>query len=168
MRRALTTLAAPLFAGLMAVTIFAYPTPQELWSDIQPIEQDLLPVNGGGPNVEAVIRNIAVSSPASAASDTALDNQDCFQKLALADTAKLDRCARVVYQALIDMEKNASSPPVRQTLEATNSHERVVQQLRLAATEVCRVTWSKKAVGDAGLNSPACDASQVLLASDLR
>lgn len=168
MRLALTTLAAPAFVIAMLAVMVNYSGPSELWAAMQPIDSKLKPVNAGVPNVETAVRDLSERAPEPVAA-SAKANSDCFQRLALADQAKLDRCSKVVYQTLINLEKEAGSPVVQNTLEAKVEQRQVIQQLRLAATEVCRVSWAKRKTYDAfEFDNPACEASQVLLASDTR
>jgi hypothetical protein len=130
-----------------------------------PLERDMKPVAAGGPNDETVITDLSRKLPNDVAG-TATDNADCFRDLALADKAKLDRCATVVYQTLIDVEQYAALPKVREHLKAGDKR-RIAEQLQLAASEVCRIKWAKNPVDELTFESPACAAAQVQLASDI-
>lgn len=167
MRNAFATLLTPVFIVGMVALLLTYPSPRELWVAMQPVEASPKIVNAGAPIVETAIRDMSATGLVAVASRSTID-PDCFRGLALADEAKLNRCARVVYQALIELERESGSPTVRNTLEATRGTKRVVEQLRLAATEVCRVKWAKQIKPTDEFTSPACEVSQVALASDRR
>jgi hypothetical protein len=163
MRQVTISVLAP-FAALAAIGLaITYPGPTELWAGIQPVNQEIRVVDAGGTHASSVVQDITASHLPEPAKQQPVANRDCFQDLALADQAKLDRCSRVVYQALIEVEK-ANRVPVITTL-ATASNNRLVERLKYAATEVCRSSWAKQPVNKPNLDSPACEAAQIEIAS---
>ena len=165
MRTALTTLFAPIFVVVMVGVVLAYPSPTDLWDSMKPLEVQVKPVATGGPSVQKIVTDLSSGLPEDVA-DRSRENADCFQNLAIADKQKLDRCAGFVYQALIEVEQLANAPVVQKTFETADQRV-LVQQLRLAATEVCRIKWAKsQIIGELAIRSPACEVSQVQLASD--
>lgn len=165
MWRALSTIAAPFFAIGVVALVVAFPTPYDLAEALRPVP-DNKPVAAGGPSVEKVVTDLSSGLP-EAVTDRSLENADCFQNLAIADKAKLDRCAEFAYQTLIDVQQHADNPAVQQTFQ-TADNKRFFQQLKLAAAEVCRIQWA----GQGGktryaVQTPACTAAEVKLASDV-
>lgn len=166
MRYALTTIFAPVVTLGLIVAMANYRTPGDLLMAFAPISDQLITVDAGGPNAEAVITDLSGNLPDSVAR-TATNNADCFRDLTLADKAKLDRCGAVVYQTLIDVQEFANTPIIRDRMNITDQR-RIFEQLQLAASEVCRIKWSKNPVDKFEFSSPACEAAQVQLASDVR
>jgi hypothetical protein len=163
MHRVIALVAAPVLATMTFGLISTYSSPSELWASVQPVDRELRVVSAGNDHVATVVTDIAAQLPEPASRRTTA-NSDCFANLALADGKKLDRCARVVYQALIDVEKmNVGS--VQQTMDAPDK-TRMVEQLKLAATEVCRNAWVNDRVDNALPENPACETAQIQVALD--
>lgn len=160
----LTALAPFIVFGALGIAV-TYPGPSDLWASVQPVPAEMRIVNSGGQREDAIVRNIANYAPAPVARQS-VENADCFQDLALASTAKLDRCASVVYQALIDIERESKRPVLTGAL-TTASTTRVVNQLRYAAAEVCRSVWTNEPV-KSDLASPACAIAEIRVASDVQ
>lgn len=166
MRKVLTLIAGPfLAAGVLAVAL-AFPTPADLVAAVSPPDRDISIVNAGGLDAKALVTNIAVDLPTATAEQTVANNGECFQDLVRADKAKLDRCALVVYQALIEVERATNAGFVQDAIE-TPSRGRAVEQLRYAAVEVCRNQWANNQAGFALDGSPACEAAQISVATGL-
>jgi hypothetical protein len=151
MRSFLGTILAPCFA-IAALGLVAFvPTPSEIALAFKPYGAELVTVAGddnAGNSQETVAERVKIAlGPAIG------DNADCFEDLKLANAAKLDRCGRLVYQALAEVNEN---PNVFQTDVAQSADPKaLVQELKLAATEVCRERWSRE--GSIPRNSPACE-----------
>lgn len=160
MRMIVTTLLAPVFVVAVGLLMANYSGPSELWASLQPIKSDIRPADGAS-NVEEAVRDAAKQLPQV---DLAAGSEDCFRDLAIADQAKLDRCARVVYETLAEVERNVDVPAVQQALRQPEK-ERLIMQLQLAAAEVCRVKWVRTN-GAYSFNSPACEASNLRLVTD--
>jgi len=150
MRDFLGTLLAPLLAvvGLGLVT-FA-PSPSDIALAFKPYGTPLEVVDGGedvhAPETDMAARIRIALGP------TAKANADCFEELRLADEAKLDRCGKLLYQALAEVNDN---PAVFTTDVAESpSPKMVAQELKLAATQVCRERWSRD--GAIPKDSPVC------------
>ena len=157
MRSVAMTILAPMFAAVSCGLVLLYPNPAALVSELRPVGVVMSPVTEvGKTNADTAIETLAarVTDPEAGA---ASENADCFQDLSLADRAKLDRCAEVVYRALAEVEATRENPFVQQALNGGN-REQVVQQLRLAATEVCRLKWTRHD-GGVPTDSPACEVS---------
>lgn len=163
-RAILATILAPFVLTLGMFLLVVYPSPAELVAAFKPQQTEVRTVEGGGPLVETVIRDLS-SVPAT--EGLAERSEDCFTGLAIADRAKLDRCAVVVYTALAEVERNASNPNVRNSL-AVADQSRLTAKLKLAATEVCRITWAKDRDNRFGFDTPPCQAAELTLASDIR
>lgn len=163
MRQIALLVIAPVAAAISVGMSAVYSSPQELWASVQPLNGDVRVVNAGAGHEEDVVRNIALKFPAGVGSVPAA-NRDCFQDLAQADAVKLDRCAGVVYQALIEVERQARKPVVSTAL-ATADKARVVEQLKFAAAEVCRSTWSNTKQKRL-MQSPACEVAEIRVALD--
>lgn len=160
MRMVVTTLLAPIFVITVGLLMANYSGPSELWASLQPIKSDIRPADGAS-DVETAVRDAAVRLPQV---DIAAGSSDCFRDLAIADKAKLDRCATVVFETLADVERYAGEPAVRQALREPEK-ERLIMQLQLAAAEVCRVKWVRTD-GAFSFDSPACAASNLRLVSE--
>ena len=160
MRMVVTTLLAPVFVVAVGLLMANYSSPSELWASLRPIKSDIRPADGAS-NVEEAVRDVAKQLPQV---DLATGSEDCFRDLAVADKAKLDRCAGVVYQVLADVERHKNEPAVQQALREPD-RERLIMQLQLAAAEVCRVKWVRTN-GAFSFDSPACEASNLRLVSD--
>lgn len=160
MRMVVTTLLAPIFVVAVGFLMANYSSPSELWASLQPIKSDIRPADGAS-NVEEAVRDAAKQLPEVNIAD---GSEDCFRDLAVADQAKLDRCAKVVFEVLADVERHADEPAVRQALREPDK-ERLIMQLQLAAAEVCRVKWVRT-VGAYSFDSPACEASNLRLVTD--
>lgn len=147
-------LLAPMFAaiGLLMVTVF--PSPVEIAYAFKPMGATLIAkteVNShGDQSLQTLAERIGIAT-----GQTVGKNADCFEDLGLADKAKLDRCGRAVYQALAEVERT----PTVFSNEAAPTRDTLVQELKLAATEVCRQKWSR-----AGTLPPDSKACEVALA----
>lgn len=162
MRRVVALFAAPVLAALALTVVFAFPSPRDLVAALTPVEREINIVQGGGLDAQTTLTNLSSELPTNAARITE-NNGDCFQDLALAGKDKLERCAAVVYQALIDVEKVRGQGLVREALDPNRA--RAFEQLRYAAVEVCRNQWANQPI-DAKLDQqPACRASQIEIAS---
>lgn len=163
MRQIALLLLSPFVAGAALGITSLYSSPSELWSSIQPLNTEVRVVNTGAGREEDVVRTISDKLPDAIASRP-VANQDCFQDLARADTAKLDRCAGVVYQALAEVERQSRQPVVRTAL-ASKDRAKVVEQLKYAAVEVCRTVWASAKTTDLA-KSPACGIAEIRVALD--
>jgi hypothetical protein len=161
MRQVMMLVLSPILAVTALTLANTYSSPAELWAAVQPVNPVMTVVDAGGHREEAVITDIARSFPRTVAQQP-VANADCFQDLALADAAKLDRCATVVYKALIAVEQETKRPVIQQMMDATD-RTRVVEQLKFAATEVCRNKWAN-APRKGLLRSPACAAAEIQVA----
>lgn len=163
MRNILSALAAPVFVAFSLLVVTAFPAPADLFATLAGQPGSVKPVDTGArPTVEDTLKRLSEkASPAAGAYVAQATTQDCFSSMAGADQAKLDRCARVVYMALSEVEKNMDEPTVRYALGSPDT-EKLVSNLRLAAAEVCRRSWLKEPV--ALETNPACEASGVQLA----
>ena len=151
MRSFLGTILAPCFAVAALGLVTFVPSPSEIALAFKPYGTELVTVSGddnAGNTPETIAERVKIAlGPAIG------DNADCFEELKLADQAKLDRCGRLVYQALAEVNEN---PNVFQTDVAQSADPKtLVQELKLAATEVCRERWSRE--GTIPRNSPACE-----------
>lgn len=158
MRSFALTIFAPVLAlaglGLVALV----PTPKEIVMAMKPVGTPLQIVQGRDPDAREPLVSLA-SRIKDAAGNQIGANADCFEDLNLADPAKLDRCGRVVYQALAEVEENPRSFSF--DTAAPISRKALVEELRLAATEVCRERWSR--TGIVSEASPACAVSLAAL-----
>lgn len=156
MRSFLGTILAPCIALAGIALLLFVPSPSELAMTLRPygVEINTVEMANGSDTDETVAERIKVAlGPALGA-----ENTDCFDELRLADEAKLDRCGRLVYQALAEVNENPGS--FTTDVAQATSPEMLVQELKLAATEVCRERWSRE--GSVPKDSPAC---QIALAS---
>ena len=158
MRSFAYTILAPAFA-LAAIGVLALvPSPKDIYLSFKPVGEPLIDVATGARDGREDFQNLA-ERIASTAADKLGTNADCFENLSLAGPEKLDRCGRVVYQVLAEVE---DLPPV---FTADNTHpvsrETLVQELKLAATEVCRERWVR--TGTIPKDSPACAVSMAAL-----
>lgn len=158
MRSVAATVLAPIFAGAACLLVMTYPSPRVLLSELRPVGVEPAPVTEvGKTHADTAIETLASRISSNTPGDDVPGNADCFQDLSLADKAKLDRCAEIVYRALAEVEATRESPFVQYALRE-GSKEQVVQQLRLAATEVCRLKWTRHPDGMPS-DSPACEVS---------
>lgn len=141
MRSLLGTVLAPGFAVAALFLAAFVPPPSEIAMAFKPIGSEVNVVTAAGdPSNEREALNTIAGRIKLAAGPAIGDNADCFDDLALADQTKLDRCGRVVYQALAEVERD---PRVFETDVAHADPRALVQELRLAATEVCREKWAR-------------------------
>lgn len=158
MRSFALTIFAPMLAlaglGLVALV----PTPKEIVMAMKPVGTPLQIVQGRDPDAREPVVTLA-SRIKDAAGDHIGANVDCFEDLNLADPAKLDRCGRVVYQALAEVADNPRSFAL--DTASPMSRKMLVEELKLAATEVCRERWSRTGLFDT--DSPACAVSMAAL-----
>ena len=155
MRSFLGTILAPAIAifGLLLVS-FA-PSPSEIALAIRPIGAPLEVVNGGDQNERESIQSLAGRLELAVAPELG-KNTDCFDDLRLADNSKLDRCGRLVYQALAEVNENPNVGFPTSVAQSASPKE-LMQELKLAATEVCRERWSRE--GAVPKDSPACEVA---------
>lgn len=158
MRSFALTIFAPMLAlaGLGLVTLV--PSPKEIVMAMKPVGTPLQIVQGRDPDAREPLVSLA-SRIKDAAGHQIGANADCFEDLNLADPAKLDRCGRVVYQALAEVEENPRAFSIGTA--APISRKALVEELRLAATEVCRERWSRAGIVPEA--SPACAVSLAAL-----
>lgn len=93
-------------------------------------------------------------------------NADCFLDLDQATAEKLERCAPAVTDLIAQVVAYQDNPVVARALQ-NEGNQRFVQQLQVAATEVCRSVWSSGNDITYGLNTPACLVAQVQLVPNL-
>lgn len=143
-------LLAPMFAGLGLFMVTALPSPGEIAMTSKllgaPLVTQLEASNNGNQSIQTLAERIGTAT-----GQTIGRNADCFEDLGLADKEKLDRCGRAVYQALAEVERT----PTVFTGEAVPTRDTLVQEIKLAATEVCRQKWSR--AGTLPLDSKACE-----------
>lgn len=158
MRSFAATIFAPAFALAALGVLAVVPTPRDIYFAIKPIGTELTDVAGGVRDGREDITTLA-SRIETAAGDSLGTNADCFEDLGLAVASKLDRCGKFVYQVLAEVEQN----PQVFTADAAypTTRKALVQELRLAATEVCRERWSR--TGVIPKDSPACAVSLAAL-----
>lgn len=161
MRRVMLTLFAPIFAVGMLLVTALFPTPGDLIASISPVGTKLQPVDTGVSVDGSASEYSFARRLANTAGPQAARNADCFEDLKLADQAKLDRCAVVVYRALAEVEQNGGPFRANERMIASLPDEQVIKQLRLAATEVCRAKWARSTALPS--DSPACELAQVSL-----
>lgn len=154
-RSFLGTILAPAVAifGLLLVS-FA-PSPSEIAMTFRPIGAPLEVVNGGDQNARESIQSLAGRLELAVAPELG-KNTDCFDDLRLADNSKLDRCGRLVYQALAEVNENPDMGFSTSVAQSASPKE-LMQELKLAATEVCRERWSRE--GAVPKDSPACEVA---------
>lgn len=162
MRPVLVLIAAPIIAITAMTTVLLFPKPTDLVAAFTPVEREVNVVQGGATNVQTAVLNMSEALPVRAAEVTER-NSDCFEDLAFAGEAKLDRCAEVVYQALIEVEKVRGKGIVREALDP--NQERAVERLRYAALETCRAQWTNQPIDASLEDEPACKAANIEIAS---
>jgi len=156
MRSFLGTILAPGIA-LLGVALVAFaPSPTEIAYALKPIGVETQLVNGGSDNERQSIQTLAERIELALGPELG-QNTDCFDDLRTADAEKLDKCGKLVYQALAEVSDN---PSVFQTdVAQATSRESLMQELKLAATEVCRERWSREdGIPD---DSPACEVAML-------
>lgn len=157
MRSFLGLILAPAFAVIGLGIVMFVPPPSEIAMAYKPIGAESQIVNGGDTNDRQSIQTLAERIELAVGPELG-QNTDCFDDLRTVDNAKLEKCGRLVYQALAEV--NDASPTVFQTdVAQATSREALMQELKLAATEVCRERWSRE--GRVPDNSPACEVAMV-------
>ena len=157
MRSFLGLILAPAFAVVGLCLVMFAPSPAEIAYAFRPIGVDTQIVNGGDLNERQSIQSLAERIELAVGPELG-ENTDCFDDLRTADNAKLEKCGRLVYQALAEV--NEVSPTVFQTdVAQATSRETLMQELKLAATEVCRERWSRE--GSVPKDSPACEVAML-------
>lgn len=164
MKRAVTNFVLPTLAVIAIGTAMLFPKPADLQSALT---EAIAPLSGttivqtGEADARALIQNYADVIPGL---QSAVDaDADCFIALDQASAAKLRRCAPAVTEIVAQITAYQDRPEVQRILE-DGENQRLVQQLQVAATEVCRSIWSTGTTIDHGLDTPVCMVAQVQLA----
>jgi hypothetical protein len=154
MRSFLGTILAPCIALFgLALVAFA-PSPSEIAYAFRPIGVETQIVTGGSDDERQTIQSLAERIELAVGPDFG-ETTDCFDDLRTADNAKLEKCGKLLYQALAEVNEN---PAVFQTdVAQSTSRETLMQELKLAATEVCRERWSREE--QIPPDSPACEVA---------
>lgn len=168
MKRTLLNLVLPALAvGAIAVAL-AFPKPADLQIAVTngSIRPDFISVTQqrGNTDVRPLVEDFAAVLPDLQQAFT--DNEDCFIDLDQADAAKIERCAPAVTNLIAQVVAYQDNPVVARALEVEDN-QRFVQQLQVAAVEVCRSIWSSGADATHGFESPACQVAQVQLAPEI-
>lgn len=150
----LWTILAPCAAALGIALVMFAPSPKDIAIALKPIGTPLEVVNGGDPNERESIKSLADRFELAVGPELG-KNSDCFDDLRLADNSKLERCGRLVYQALAEVNESPMGFPT-DVAQSVSSKE-LMQELKLAATEVCRERWSRD--GTVPKDSPACEVA---------
>lgn len=166
MKRTLLNFVLPMLAiGAIAVTL-SFPKPADLQSAVTQVTNRSAfegLIQPGGTDVRPLVEDYADVVPGL---QQALDeNADCFIDLNQATAEKLERCAPAVTQLIAQVVAYQDNPVVAQALK-TEGNQRFMQQLQVAAVEVCRSVWSGGSEITHGLDTPACLVAQVQLAPD--
>lgn len=164
MQRAVTNFVLPVVALTAIATALLFPKPTDLQTAFA---EAVAPLSGttviqtGGADARALIQDYADVIPGL---QQAVDaDADCFVALDQASAAKLRRCAPAVTEIVAQIAAYQDHPEVRRVLEDTQN-QKLVQQLQVAATEVCRSIWATGDSLDYGLDTPVCMVAQVRLA----
>lgn len=155
-RSFLGTILAPGIAVFGLLLVSFAPSPSEIVMGLKPIGESLEIVNGGDDNARESIQSLAGRLELAVAPELG-QNSDCFDDLRLADNSKLDRCGRLVYQALAEVNENPAVTGFQTDVAQSASPKELMQELKLAATEVCRERWSRE--GAVPKDSPACEVA---------
>lgn len=167
MKRTMLNFVLPTLAlGAIVVTLF-YPKPSDLQDAVSQVTPPSFIVEasaaGAITDVRPLVEDFADVVPG--LQQTLDDNADCFVNLDQADQAKLERCAPAVTQLIAQVVAYQDNPVVVRALQTEGNH-RFVQQLQVAAVEVCRSLWAQGDTITHGLDTPACQVAQVQLAPD--
>lgn len=164
MKRAVTNFVLPTLAVIAIATALLFPKPTDLRNAVA---EAVAPLSGttvvetGGSDARALIQDYADVIPGL---QSAVDaDADCFIALDQANAAKLRRCAPAVTEIVAQIAAYQDNPEVRRVLEDTQN-QKLVQQLQVAATEVCRSMWATGDSLDYALDTPVCMVAQVRLA----
>ena len=156
MRSFLGTILAPCLAIVGLGLVAFAPSPREIAYAFKPIGAEVEIVDGGDANEREALQSLTDRIELAVGPELG-QNTDCFDDLRTADNEKLERCGRLVYQALAEVKEN---PQVFQTdVAQAASRETLMQELKLAATEVCRERWSREETGYE--KTPACEVAMV-------
>lgn len=132
------TLFAPAFAvAALALNAFA-PTPSEIAMAFKPFGTPVSLVKGQDDGRQS-LETIATRFKELAGTNLTASS-DCFDGIGLATQDKLDRCSKLIYQALKDID---GTPYETDTASAALDRKTLVQELKLAVTEVCRERWAR-------------------------
>lgn len=164
MKRAVTNVVLPILALTAIGIAVMFPKPADLQTALveaaAPFGQDTS-IYVGETDVRPFISDYAEIIPGL---QSAVDaDADCFVALDQASAAKLRRCAPAVTEVVAQIVAYQDNPQVQRILNE-GQNQRLVQQLQVAATEVCRSIWSTGSTMDHGLDTPACLVAQVQLA----
>jgi hypothetical protein len=155
-RSFLGTILAPAVAIIGLLLVSFAPSPSEIAMGLKPIGQSLEIVNGDDSHERESIQSLAGRLELAVAPELG-QNTDCFDDLRLADDQKLERCGRLVYKALAEVNEDPSFKGFPTDVAQSASPRELMQELKLAATEVCRERWSRE--GAVPKDSPACDVA---------
>ncbi len=166
MKRTLLNLVLPgLALGAIAVTLF-FPKPADLQTAVTQVTNRSAFEGMTSPGVtdaRPLIDDYADVVPG--LQQALVANADCFIDLNQATTEKLERCAPAVTQLIAQVAAYQDNPVVMHALKV-EGNQRFMQQLQIAAVEVCRSVWSGGSEITHGLDTPACLVAQVQLAPD--
>jgi hypothetical protein len=164
MQRAVTNFVLPIVALTAIATALLFPKPTDLRTAVV---EAVAPLSGttiietGEADARALIQNYADVIPGL---QQAVDaDADCFIALDQASAAKLRRCAPAVTEIVAQITAYQDRPEVQRILE-DGKNQKFVQQLQVAATEICRSIWATGDSLDYALDTPVCQVAQVRLA----
>lgn len=132
----MTLLAAPFALAGLALVTFA-PTPAEIGMARPLFGTPVQLVKGRNDDRES-IQTIAGRFKELAGSEITASS-DCFEAIGLATQDKLERCSKLIYQALRDVD----GTPFATDTASVSDRKSLQQELKLAVTEVCRERWAR-------------------------
>lgn len=164
MKRAVTNFVLPVVAVVAIGTALLFPKPADLQTAlveaVAPFQGTTV-VRTGDADARPLIQDYADVIPGL---QSAVDaDADCFVALDQASAAKLRRCAPAVTEVVAQIAEYQDNPEVQRILE-DGKNQKLVQQLQVAATEVCRSMWATGNSLDHALDTPVCLVAQVQLA----
>ena len=168
MKRTLLNLVLPGLAVSAIAVALAFPKPNDLQIAVTQATNRMALTEAvttqGETDVRPLVQDFADVVPGlQEAFDT---NAECFLDLDQANAAKIERCAPAVTELIAQVVAYQDNPVVADALRLQDN-QRFVQQLQVAAVEVCRSIWSGGGDFAHGLDSPACRVAQVQLAPDI-
>lgn len=91
-----------------------------------------------------------------------IEASGCLDQLSRLPAAKVEECSQLVAEAVLSIAEFEGNP----ALPLTSRQNMLVEQLRLAAANVCRARWAMSDDLDFLSEDPACEVSTINLASN--
>ncbi len=166
MHRAVTNFILPALSISMILLVTVFPSPAALNMAVRevtsPFRAKAEASIRGATDATFIVEDYARLVPGLTSQLQA--NADCFVGLDAATADRLEECAPAVTAIIAQIVQYQDNPVVARALEEQDG--RLLPQIQVAATEICRSLWSTGSNSADFLDDPSCLMAQVTLATD--